>query len=733
MFHHIPTLIPAFILIAFFVTFIAVIKVTNYSKGANFEQCNTFIQNVSNPVLYNDLFPNTFWAQHVAEKYLSLPGCYAHCGGSGFELWPVEDTIDRVSLWVVPALILLTHFSFAPVAIWNFPAIVIHAVGDPIDSIWGLLIRIEANRRILYRSKELCQTFGIGKPESEEDETKGLWESIKSSLRYAFVDCLAQPIWHTLFPDPEQKDPTEPTTAAEHIATVAAAYEEYGWQDVLKHFWDALAARSEGEMSNQTTASQQDRQHSPLLEPASKPCKLRDDELKYIQRASHELAKSRQHSQVHAIIPIVSLAISLASAINRTIHQIELANTRLVNETAHSIAVLSLFFVFLPIVAFSGRLGTFMNVSSPIEIIKEMQRKLRMIRQEILRKKHKLERERKSYIAGREQLNVEKELFPPITYPHPSLFDYERDENCDDEVTIMNWSQRASFSGINSTYRPCKHLLPRYFSKYTQASAPIQTDRCKDSVQAEQDITSPKGIRAPRNRRFRDLAKHLRANITNETRSRRLLWYYSVLFVVGGACVPAIFLSATNHADERKVAVGCRTLSWLTIMTLWVVSSILDRVYVPVSKQENHEYALHVARAKWRYTIYKDICIVIPIIILITWVQIGFFNSCWCRSSFSGYINLNPYSNVEWVQARLLWGTIAPSFFLFNLGLIAWILLVGGRSKGVLCRSQTQLRKDAMDLIQNKEKGKLIRATEANADEKLVVATTVTQMEGSNE
>ena len=197
--------------------------------------------------------------------------------------------------------------------------------------------------------------------------------------------------------------------------------------------------------------------------------------------------------------------------------------------------------------------------------------------------------------------------------------------------------------------------------------------------------------------------------------------------------MPAIFLSATNHGDERKVGVGCRTLSWLAITTLWLLSSTLDFVRVPVSRLPTSSYALRAARRRWRYTIYKDICIVIPMMALVTCIQIGFFNSCWCRSSFSGYINLNPYSDEEWYRAQVLWGTIAPAFFVFNLGLIAWILLVGEKTNALLCRSQIQLQRDAMDLSgkQQDDRGANEKAAEADLDEKSDGAVVI-QIKDSN-
>ena len=81
------------------------------------------------------------------------------------------DTTDRVSLWVVPALVLLTHFNFSLLGILNFAAVVIHAIGDPIDSIWSLLTRIEVNRRLLRRAEDIFEIKA--KRDEKRDENPG--------------------------------------------------------------------------------------------------------------------------------------------------------------------------------------------------------------------------------------------------------------------------------------------------------------------------------------------------------------------------------------------------------------------------------------------------------------------------------------------------------------------------------------------------------------------------------
>jgi hypothetical protein len=160
--------------------------------------------------------------------------------------------------------------------------------------------------------------------------------------------------------------------------------------------------------------------------------------------------------------------------------------------------------------------------------------------------------------------------------------------------------------------------------------------------------------------------------------------------------VPAVFLSATNHADERRVGVGCRTLSWLLITLLWLCSIFFDELI---------RTCFSDPRSRWQWTVAKDTLLVaLPIAVLVTFVQIGFYNSCWCRASFSPYVNLNPYSDGEWYQAQVLWGTIAPAFFAFNIALILWILFKGGSPTSVLCRSQARLQRDAIELA--RERGK---------------------------
>ena len=69
-------------------------------------------------------------------------------------------------------------------------------------------------------------------------------------------------------------------------------------------------------------------------------------ELYYIQLASHRLASNRSETQLTTWFAIIGLFGALGAAFIRTYMQ------KLNNQTAHSIAVVALFFILIPIVMF---------------------------------------------------------------------------------------------------------------------------------------------------------------------------------------------------------------------------------------------------------------------------------------------------------------------------------------------------------------------------------------------
>jgi hypothetical protein len=97
---------------------------------------------------------------------ITLDACYRLCGrsweyflllsvsrlslltNSHIRLYPLTDILERISIWVVPLLLLVGNFQLAPLGPFNSICVIIHLLGDPIDSMWSLLTKLEVSRRL---------------------------------------------------------------------------------------------------------------------------------------------------------------------------------------------------------------------------------------------------------------------------------------------------------------------------------------------------------------------------------------------------------------------------------------------------------------------------------------------------------------------------------------------------------------------------------------------------------
>ncbi len=126
-------------------------------------------------------------------------------------------------------------------------------------------------------------------------------------------------------------------------------------------------------------------------------------------------------------------------------------------------------------------------------------------------------------------------------------------------------------------------------------------------------------------------------------------------------------------------------------MALWMMSFPLDSIirgYV-CQLYVSRSPVLELKRIFW-VLIVKDAVITIMAVTLVLLVQFGTYNSCWCRSSFRGIVNLMGYSPPEWKRAKLLWCTLPLGGLTINLALILWVEL---SSKGgtPLCKHEREL------------------------------------------
>jgi hypothetical protein len=530
-------------------------------QNVDFAACYDYLvalnaSSLNDPAIYHLWDSNHTFYQDPRQLVLTLPGC-EHVCGDGWQLWPILYVLDHFSLWVLPAVILISHFLFPPLPWRNYVFVIFHAIGDPIDSLWSMLARQEAQRR-LYRAARKLNIPGLIDPNDHK-----------------------------------------------YIATVWSAYEEVGWQDASSDL-------------NKSPASGNWR--APNRE-----------EMYHIMLASHELSSNRLESQLTTWVAILALVSALATAYVRTVEQ----NTRIDNQTAHTIAVVALLFIFIPLVKISGNIGSFKSTSTAVAAIEKLRRNLQGCISET-----------ETDTASPQS---ELQLFPPLNL-QPE--DHEMGElhpgGRPRQRNIEIWPGLAMWTGMNSSWRPCK-----------------------------------KG----------------RATEQASGRSQYLPLLCAFIFVLMGSSAPAIFLSATNRADRQIVGFGCRSATWTLVSVLWLVSFGIDYILRWRFREKD----------LWVRTIFKDSLFALIVIGLVLIVQIGLYNSCWCRSNIislgvNANVNLNPFSDSEWRRAKIQWSVI-PAGGLAIICFFLWVVeLRSGSARRLLCKSETELQKNLVELENLRER-----------------------------
>ena len=508
-------------------------------QNVNFSACYDYLlalntSSFNDPAIYQLWDSNHTFYQDPRQLLLTLPGC-EHVCGDGWQLWPILYVLDHFSLWVLPAVILISHFLFPPLPWQNYAFVIFHAIGDPIDSLWSMLARQEAQRRLYHAAGDIPGPIG------------------------------------------------------KYIATVWSAYEEVGWQDASSDLNRSLVSRN---------------RRAPNRE-----------EMYHIMLASHELSSNRLESQLTTWVAILALVSALITAYVRTVEQ----NTRIDNQTAHTIAVVALLFIFIPLVKISGNIGSFKSTSTAVAAIEKLRRNLQGCISET-----------KTDTAS---LQSELPLFPPLNL---------HSDGRAKERNVEIWPRLAMWTGMNSSWRPCKKVRGR---------------------------------------------------------SQYLPLTYAFILVLLGSSIPAIFLSATNRADRQIVGFGCRSATWTLVSVLWLVSFGIDYFLRWRFREKD----------LWVRTIFKDSLFALIVVILVLIVQIGLYNSCWCRSNIislgvNANVNLNPFSDSEWTRAKIQWSVI-PAIGLTIICLVLWVVeWRGGSARRLLCKSETELQKNLVELENLRER-----------------------------
>ena len=84
---------------------------------------------------------------------LTLDGCQQLCG-SGTEWYP--DSGARLFAWLLPIILLISNMQFAPIGMQRF-MLILHLLGDPIDSTWSLLAKADKWNRCYSHAQKLAK------------------------------------------------------------------------------------------------------------------------------------------------------------------------------------------------------------------------------------------------------------------------------------------------------------------------------------------------------------------------------------------------------------------------------------------------------------------------------------------------------------------------------------------------------------------------------------------------
>jgi hypothetical protein len=136
------------IIYVFLVSTVSLVTAANFSVDVKFNRdvCYArtleFIKNgtllLNDEVFFRDSSGQTM--VNPNNLTLTLPGCRKLCGAKQGWYW---DIGPRLSTWLIPILLLISNIELSPLDKRRFLAI-LHLLGDPIDSIWSLVHKIDA-------------------------------------------------------------------------------------------------------------------------------------------------------------------------------------------------------------------------------------------------------------------------------------------------------------------------------------------------------------------------------------------------------------------------------------------------------------------------------------------------------------------------------------------------------------------------------------------------------------
>lgn len=147
--------LPTIASLLFFIAFFPVakggwVRATCYSNVQNMLQNGSL---ASNDTIFLRDRNGTFMSDPY-NPILTLPGCQQICG-RGFEWY--ADIGPRLSIWIIPVFLLISNMEVSPLDKRRY-LMILHLLGDPIDSLWCLLLKQDAWTRCYGLAHKVCGT-----------------------------------------------------------------------------------------------------------------------------------------------------------------------------------------------------------------------------------------------------------------------------------------------------------------------------------------------------------------------------------------------------------------------------------------------------------------------------------------------------------------------------------------------------------------------------------------------
>lgn len=276
--------------------------------------------------------------------YVTHAGCLHYCG-EGFTFWPANETGLRMGCFILPLIVLAAAFSFKPhLGIGNQIFTTIHLLGNPIHSLWSILVRQEAARRNYAFAMET-----VPSAPREVAAILTVYDQWWQDARTHFGDKLHQRYLQSIQEEAVNGVGSVTYFEMENEHQHDSPYQQW-WQRLLpwiKHpKWDES-------WQVHVPGDERSRRHSVsdigLLSPA---------EILHIRRTARVLAANRTSKFIQTWASIGLFIVSVAVGYLRAIWHYE---HRKNSQTAHSIAVVLLFSFFIFAVYVNGHVGNFHN------------------------------------------------------------------------------------------------------------------------------------------------------------------------------------------------------------------------------------------------------------------------------------------------------------------------------------------------------------------------------------